>query len=186
MNAIEKMEIEELEVNSVEEKAPFEISNLDSLNWAFRKISALSSQKKEIETLATTEKQRISEWEEKTTSSIKDSIQYFEDAIRLYHFAELQNDPKKKSITTPYGKSKSTTSKEQPEKLDEAAALEHVKANDLTDYVQVKESLKWAELKKAVSIVELEDGSKQCVDETGQVIPGIGVKAQNITFKVEV
>lgn len=186
MNAIEKYEIEELQEGSVEEKTAFEIDNLDSLNWAFRKINALNVQKKEFETLAATEKKRIAEWEEKETSSIKDSIRYFEDAIRLYHFNELQIDPKKKSITTPYGKSKSTTSKEQPEKVDEDAALEHLKANELNQFIQVKESLKWADLKKVVTIVELENGTKQCVDENGQIVPGIAVKEQNTTFKVEV
>jgi len=51
--------------------------------------------------------------------------------------------------------------------------LEHLKANELQQFVQVKETLKWADLKKSVSIVELENGSKQCVDETGQIVPGI-------------
>lgn len=186
MNAIEKYELEELENNSVEEKPAFEINSLDSLNWAFRKISALNAQKTEIESLAAAEKQRIAEWEQKETSSIKDSISFFEAAIQKYHFAELAADPKKKTITTPYGKSKSTTSKEQPEKLNEAAVLEHLKANELQQFVQVKETLKWADLKKSVSIVELENGSKQCVDETGQIVPGVGVKPTTITFKVEV
>lgn len=186
MNAIEKFELEELENNSVEEKPAFEINNLDSLNWAFRKISALNSQKSEIESLAAAERDRINLWEEKETSSIKNSIAYFESAIQAYHFDELAADPKKKTITTPYGKSKSTTSKEQPEKLDEAAVLEHLKESELVQYVQVKETLKWSELKKSVTIVELENGSKQCVDETGQIVPGVGVKPKSITFKTEV
>lgn len=186
MNAIEKYELEELENNSVEEKPAFEINSLDSLNWAFRKISALNAQKTEIETLAAAEKQRIAEWEQKETSSIKDSISFFEAAIQKYHFEELQADPKKKTITTPYGKSKSTTSKEQPEKGDEEAILKHLEESELNAYIKVEESLKWGDLKKNLTIIELEDGTKKIIDEFGQVVPGVYVKPQTINFKTEV
>lgn len=182
MNALQQLEVEELE--SVEGQPSFKIENLDSLNWAFRKISALNSQKAEIDALAKAEIQRITEWQNKETSAIKDSIGYFESAIKEYHFNELQNGGKK-TITTPFGKVSSKTTGEQPEATDKVQLLQHVEENGLDQYVKIKKEVAWADIKKTLQIAEV-NGNKVVVDETGQVVPGVGVKPTTTTFKVEV
>lgn len=183
MNALQRLEVDELN-ETVEEQPKFEITNLDSLNWAFRKISALTAQQAEIDGLAQAEKQRIQQWQDSETASIKDSIDYFKGAIAQYHAAELENGGKK-TITTPFGKSKSTTSKEQPDAVDKSALLAHVEENGLDQYVKVKKEVAWADIKKTLTIAEI-DEKKVVIDETGQVVPGVSVKPESTSFKVEV
>lgn len=182
MNALQQLEVEELA--SVEEQPKFEITNLDSLNWAFRKISALKAQKAEIDGLADAEKRRIQRWHDEETKSIVDSIGYFEAIIKQYHAGELENGGKK-TIATPYGKVKATTMKEQPDAFDKDALLAHVEENGLDQYVKVKKELAWADIKKTLTIAEI-DEKKVVIDETGQVVPGVSVKPESTSFKVEV
>lgn len=183
MNALQQLEVEELN-EIVEEQPKFEIANLDSLNWAFRKISALSAQQAEIDALAQAEKKRIQEWQDSETASIKNSIDYFKGAIAQYHAAELENGGKK-TIATPFGKSKATTSKEQPDAVDKDALLAHVEENGLDQYVKVKKEVAWGDIKKNLIIGEV-NGNKVVIDETGQIVPGVNVKPESTSFKVEV
>ena len=65
MNPLQAFELSEISnKNEVpqEERPQFEITDMNSLNWAFRKIAALKTQEKEIKSLAATERQRIDEW----------------------------------------------------------------------------------------------------------------------------
>jgi sulfur carrier protein ThiS len=182
MNSLQQIELLEVEeIQSQETK--FEITDLNSLNWAFRKMAALKTKEKEIKQLADIERQRIAEWERGELSTISNSVEFFENMISVYHANQLSLDPKAKTISTPYGKSKSRTSKEAPEKENEDAILQHVIENGMEDYI--KNSLKWADFKKAVKIVEI-SGEKVVVDENGQIVPGMTVKQESISYSVEV
>ncbi len=185
MNQLQKIELMEVEdVTSLSpEEAKFEITDKNSLNWAFRKVSALKAQEKEIKQLADAERERISEWERSELSTISNSLGFFETMVAAYHAKQLEEDPKAKTISTPYGKSKSRKSKEAPEKENEEAILQHVIENGMDDYI--KTSLKWSDLKKAVKIVEIA-GEKAVVDENGQLVPGMTVKPESISFSLEV
>ena len=103
--------------------------------------------------------------------------------ISQYHAKQLEEDPKVKTISTPYGKSKTRASKEAPDKENEEAILQHVIENEMDDFV--KKSLKWADFKKSVSIADV-NGEKVIVDENGQVVPGATVKSASISYTVEV
>jgi len=182
LQRIELLEVEEVTSLSPEE-TKFEITDKNSLNWAFRKVSALKAQEKEIKQLADAERERISEWERSELSTISNSLSFFETMVAAYHAKQLEEDPKAKTISTPYGKSKSRKSKEVPEKENEEAILQHVIENGMDDYI--KTSLKWSDLKKAVKIVEIA-GEKAVVDENGQLVPGMTVKPESISFSLEV
>lgn len=173
------MEVEEIQ----SQETSFEISDLNSLNWAFRKLAALKSKEKEIKQLANVERDRIALWERGELSTIEGSVEFFENMISVYHAKQLESDPKAKTITTPYGKSKTRKSKEAPEKANEEEILQHVIENNMDDYI--KNSVKWAELKKNLKIVEI-SGEKTVVDENGQLIPGVTVKPESISYSVEV
>lgn len=182
LQKIELMEVEDIQAFSSEE-VKFEITDINSLNWAFRKLSALKSKEKEIKNLADSERQRIADWERSELSTINNSLEFFETMISIYHAKQLEVDPKAKTISTPYGKSKSRSTKAAPEKENEEAILQHVIENGMDDYI--KNSLKWADFKKAVKIVEV-SGEKVVVDETGQIVPGMTVKPESISYSVEV
>lgn len=179
LQQIELMEVEEIQSQEIK----FEITDLNSLNWSFRKLAALKSKEKEIKQLADIERDRIADWERGELSTISNSLDFFENMISIYHAKQLAEDAKVKTISTPYGKSKSRKSKEAPEKENESAILQHVIENGMDDYI--KNSLKWSDFKKAIKIVEV-SGEKVVVDENGQLVPGMTVKPESISYSVEV
>ncbi|PEW66990.1 hypothetical protein CN448_18850 [Bacillus cereus] len=182
MNALQQNEL--LEVDQLQDaEQQFEITDINGLNWAFRKISALKAKEKEITTLANVERDRITQWEQSELKPIHNSISFFEGHIQRYHAEQLAADPKQKTISTPYGKSKTRKSKETPDKSDEALLLDYVIQNDLAQFI--KNSVKWADLKKSLKIVEI-SGEKVIVDEDGQIVPGVTVKPESISYSVEV
>ncbi|USK56532.1 host-nuclease inhibitor Gam family protein [Cytobacillus solani] len=182
MNALQQIELMDVEEIQSQDR-PFEITDLNSLNWAFRKLTALKSKEKDIKQLANIERDRIAEWERGELSTISSSLEFFENMIAIYHAKQLEEDPKAKTISTPYGKSKTRKSKEAPEKENEDAILQHVIENNMDDYI--KNSVKWADLKKSLKIVEI-SGEKAVIDENGQIVPGVSVKPESISYSVEV
>lgn len=183
MNLLEEFELNEFEEQQEEVKQRFEITDLNSLNWAFRKLSAYKAKEKEIAELAKAERARIDFWEREEKEKINDSIEFFEMLINEYHAKVLAEDPKSKTISTPYGKSKARQVKAQPKKANEKAILEHVVNNDMKEYI--KPALKWADLKKNIRIAEI-DGRLVAVDENGQAVPGVEVEPEQIKYSVEV
>ncbi|EDX70471.1 conserved hypothetical protein [Bacillus cereus NVH0597-99] len=179
LQAIELAEVDELQ----DAEQQFEVTDIDGFNWSLRKISALKEKEKEITTLANSERNRITEWEKKELKPIHDSISFFEGHIRRYHMEQLAADPKKKTISTPYGKSKTRKSGEALEKADEAKLLDYAIENELDDCI--KTEIKWGELKKKFNIKKIGD-EKVIVDENGQIVPGVTVKPESISYSVEV
>ncbi|WP_350300622.1 host-nuclease inhibitor Gam family protein [Peribacillus frigoritolerans] len=179
LQQIELMEVEEIQ----SQETNFEITDINSLNWAFRKLTALKSKEKEIKQLANVERDRIAEWEEVELSSITNSVSFFESLVTLYHAKQLAEDPKAKTISTPYGKSKTRKSKEAPDKANEEVILQYVIENEMDEFI--KNSVKWADLKKSLKIVKI-SGEKVVVDENGQIVPGVIVKPESTSYFVEV
>ncbi|MCZ6942399.1 hypothetical protein EJ131_18030 [Bacillus mycoides] len=180
LQAIELAEVDELQVA---EQPQFEISGLESLNWAFRKLTALKAEEQKVTTLANVERDRITQWEQNELKPIRNSISFFEIHIQRYHAEQLAADPKRKTISTPYGKSKTRKSSEAPEQKDKAQVLQYAIENELDDCL--KTEVKWADFKKKIKIVEI-SGEKVIVDEDGQIVPGVTVKPESISYSVEV
>lgn len=181
LQQIELMEVEEIQ----SQETNFEITDINSLNWAFRKLAALQSKAKEIKQLANVERERIAEWEKGELSSLHNSISFFESLVTTYHSKQLAEDPKAKTISTPYGKAKSRKTKEQPEMQNEEEFLQYLFENELDEFI--KNSVKWGDFKKAskTKIAEISD-EKVVIDENGQIVPGLSVKPESISFSVEV
>ena len=182
MNALQQSEL--LEVDQLQDaEQQFEITDINQLNWAFRKLTALKAQEKEVTTLANVERDRIAEWEKGELISVHNSITFFESHVQRYHAEQLAVNPKQKTISTPYGKSKTRKSKEAPDKANEELLLDYVIQNDLAEFI--KNSVKWADLKKTLKIVQIGD-EKVVVDGDGQIVPGVTVKPESISYSVEV
>lgn len=160
----------------------FSITDLDSLNWAFRKMSAMKAKQNEVNELAKKELERIQYWQEKELRKTNDQFNYFQGLIHDYHLRQLLNDPKAKTLSTPYGKSKSRFSSPAAEKVDEKKLLEYVIENDMP---YVKKSLDWGEFKKSLKVVAKGDGFV-AVDENGTIVDGVIVQPEKTTFSVEV
>ncbi|MFJ6263210.1 host-nuclease inhibitor Gam family protein [Rhodococcus erythropolis] len=182
MNALQQNEL--LEVDQLQDaEQQFEVTDINGLNWAFRKISALKAKEKEITTLANVERDRITQWEQSELKPIHNDISFFKTHIRRYHMEQLEADPKQKTISTPYGKSKTRKSSEAPEQKDKEQVLQYAIENQLDDCL--KTEVKWADFKKKLKIVEI-SGEKVIVDEDGQIVPGVTIKPESISYSVEV
>ena len=182
MDALQEFELSEFE-GQEEVKERFRITDLESLNWAFRKLKAYKSKEQEITELAEKERARIDAWEEQEKSKLQDSIEFFEMLINEYHTKVLAEDPKAKTLSTPYGKSRAWRIKPQPKKIDEKAILEHVVNNGMKDYI--KPALNWAELKKNIQVADI-NGRLVAVDENGEEVPGVVVEPEQTRFSTEV
>ncbi|TKI22577.1 hypothetical protein FC683_26675 [Bacillus cereus] len=182
MNSLQEIELAEVDELQDAEKQ-FEIRDLEGLNWAFRKLTALKAEEKKITTLANVERDRIGQWEQKELKPIHDSVSFFETHIQRYHAEQLAADPKQKTISTPYGKSKTRKSGEAPEQQDKEKLLQYAIENHLDDCL--KTEVKWGDLKKKFKIEEI-SGEKVIVDEDGQIVPGVTVKPESISYSVEV
>ncbi|WP_459499998.1 host-nuclease inhibitor Gam family protein [Bacillus sp. C1] len=179
LQAIELAEVDELQ----DAEQQFEITDINGLNWAFRKLTALKAEEKKVTQLANVERDRIDNWEQSELKPIHNSISFFEGHIQRYHMEQLAADPKQKTISTPYGKSKTRKSKETPEQRDKEQLLQYAIENHLDDCL--KTEVKWGDLKKKFKIEEI-SGEKVVVDEDGQLVPGVTVKPASITYSVEV
>ncbi|KYC64717.1 host-nuclease inhibitor Gam family protein [Heyndrickxia coagulans] len=184
MNELQQAELQEWEEQPAEERQHFEITGLDSLNWAFRKLSAFKAKEAEITELAKKERERIDFWEAEQKKSIQGDMEFFENLIQRYHAQRLAENPKAKTLSTPFGKSKSRTSKPAPEKQDENKLLKYVTDNGLDEFI--KKSVKWGDLKKNLKVTDI-DGKAVVVDTTtGMYVPGVTIKPAQTTFNVEV
>lgn len=174
----------DLEVAALEEG--FVVDTLEKLSWVIRKVAYFQKEIDEVNDLAELEINRINEWKDKQLNQLESNKNFLSNKAFEYHYKVLQEDPKKKSISTPYGKVKSTNRKPSVEKVNEDELKMFVKVNKpyLLE-VQEVEKLNWAELKKQLNIVEI-NGEFKVVDDDGQLVSGVTVKPGDITFKVEV
>lgn len=180
MDALNRYEIEELTTTSEEEKQGWAINNLESVNWALRKIAALNKQINENEQLAKEEKYRIEQWEQRENSSHKQSVEFFEQKISEYHSKLLADDPKAK-IKTPYGQ---VSSRKVSAKIDYGDnTINELKELGLDKYVRVKEEVNKADLKKVLTITD----DLKVVTEDGEVLSSAIVtpESHKTVIKVE-
>lgn len=185
MNALELFELNEAEelVAGKEfceenQESRFKIRDLDSANWALRKIAAYKKKQAEIKELAESERFRIDSWEKNENESIERGIAYFEGLLTEYLMEQRKKDPKFK-ISTPYGKV--TTRKQQPKwEYQDEEVLNFLKAIGASEFIRVKEEVNKVELKKKVKV---EDGRAVIEDV---MIPGIRITEQPEKVIVEV
>lgn len=157
----------------------FRITDEGKLSWAFRKLSSIKVEENKVKGIATYERERIRIWEERELKPLNDEMEYFNGLIETYHAHVLAQNPDARTISTPYGKSKSRASRAQPEQADKDLVLKHVLTNDMRDFV--KEELRWGDFKKTLNI-----SGDSVVDANGEVVPGMAVKPESITFSNEV
>lgn len=177
-----ELQIEDTEDINIQDET-FRILDIGKLNWAFRKLTAIQAKEDEIKSLANAERDRIKQWEDKQLSSTNDSKEYLGNLVEEYHYRTLLEDPKAKTISTPYGKSKSRVSKAQPAKADDKALLDHILSNDMREFV--KEDIEWGKIKGTLKIVE--HGNRLvAIDSNGLIVPGVVIKPESISYTVEV
>ena len=189
LQEIELMELEELFEGSPEEvmekKKRFVVTDIHDLNWVFRKVKAIKANMAKNTALIDAERERLNDWEEELNRKHTDNIAFFEQKVSEYHQRVLNEDPTQKTISTPYGKSKSTARKSQLKSVKDSKELLAYAEQAGEQFVKVKKEVAWAELKKTLSIHETET-TLLPVDANGEVVPGVIVEPASVFFKVEV
>ena len=107
------------------------------------------------------------------------------DNYLLRYFEDIPEELKKKSKTMEkYRLPSGEIIKKYPApefKRDNDTLVNWLKENKMNDYIEIKESAKWADLKKATKTI----GSSVVLEETGEIIEGIEVieRAPTLEFK---
>lgn len=114
-------------------------------------------------------------------------IAFFEGRLHRY----FNNVPHKvtktqESYQLPSGKL--VMKQQKPEYTrDDEQLLAWLHQNNLQGFIQVKESVDWAGLKKILTDLQAPDESTGClIDADGEIVPGITVTKRPDVFKVEV
>ncbi|PIC88406.1 hypothetical protein CSV71_14860 [Sporosarcina sp. P21c] len=161
----------------------FRIMSMSALDETMQRLQELHRQDTEVKQRADAQRDQIKRWEDKERGKLKEEIEYQDSLVQDFHSRLLLEDPKKKTLSTPFGKSKSRYSKAAPEQVDKDAILAHIQENNMRDFI--KEEAKWGDFKKTLTVAELE-GAPVVVDENGQVVPGVVVKPEAINYSVEI
>ena len=181
MNELLEMELIEAKETTEVAEMPgerFVIQDLDSANWAFRKLAAIEKKRKEIKTLADNEIERIRNWQKQEEEGLNNSKEFFEGLLTEYFVRQKEVDPKFK-ISTPYGKVSSR--KQQPKwNYEDEKVLNWLKEND-TELIRIKEEVNKAELKKKYKIV-----GNTVVTEDGEIIEGITIEERPDSINIKV
>jgi phage host-nuclease inhibitor protein Gam len=187
MNPLQLEEMAELEQRRAELEG-FQVRDISSAEWCLRKLATVQAKRREFETLANAEKERLEAWLSKQCEGLDRDIEFFTAHLTSWHETLLREDPKhNKSVKLPHGTLKSRTTSAQAKKLHDDDLLKHIKDAGLVEYIETKESVKWNDYKKSLDIiVDSDNGSVFVIDETGHVVPGVEVEPVKITFKVEV
>lgn len=158
----------------------FRISNLEQASWALRKLSAIKAKNMEIDNVARAEIERVTDWQKNETKKLEKQRQFFERLLEEFHRSRIAQNPKEKTISTPYGKMQI---KKIPPKweYDDNKLLQWLKKNK-PELVRIKEEPNKQGLKKAVKV----SGSKAIDPDTGEIVEGIAIQPEMDKFYVEV
>ena len=181
MNELLEMElIEAKETTEIAEMSGerFTIKDLDSANWAFRKLAAIERKRKEIQELADREIERIKDWQNQEEESLNNSKEFFEGLLTEYFVRQKEVNPKFK-LSTPYGRVSS--GKQQPKWIyDNDKVVEWLKEND-KELIRVKYEPDKREIKKKYEVV-----GNTVVTEDGEIVEGITVEERPDSINIKV
>lgn len=190
MNWLESIEIDEIEVITATEETTeernerFKITDLASMNWALRKLTALNKNLGEERLLADMEVQRIQKWYAKQVEANQNSANFLEGLIKEYATQQRVIDPKWKS-KTPYGLV--SFRKQQPKwEYDDESLKKYLVGSEWeTDYTRTKVEPDKVKIKES-QIFKVQD-EKLINTATGEIVPGITVtnREELVTIKLE-
>jgi len=181
MNWLEEAEFEEVEEIRQEDSERFKIKDLDSLNWALRKLAALNKKHQEEEQLAVMETRRITDWFTKQDESYQAGKNFFEGLITEYANEQKTADPKWKGQASPYGKVGYRKRQPKWDYGDEEKLVEYLDSVGLDTCVKVEKKPIKDEIKKLFPVVE----GKAIFAVTGEVVPQITIKEQEPSLSIK-
>lgn len=180
----ETEEAEEGETEAAPERQRFKIENKEQLFWVMKKYRKIMEEKLENEAVAEKEIERIKNWLEKENEKLQQRLDFFAGLVEEYHRTLLEQDPKKKTLTTPYGSSKLRNL--GPELIyDDERLIAWIEANteEPEKYINIKKTPNKQRLKKDTEVV---DDRLLVFKDTGEIVEGIAVLPRPPKFSIEI
>lgn len=164
------------------ENQRFRIQDDNQADWALRKIARARQDMKEAEETAAMEIEKINRWLDGQRDESLRTERFFTALLQEYYEPRFMTNPDKKTYKLPSGKVQRRTQQPQFDR-DNEALLAWLKQREMTDYVEVKETPKWGELKQQVQVVGehvvIKDGPLK-----GEIIDGVEVVHRPPIFRV--
>lgn len=160
---------------------PFRIDNDEKAEWALAKIREEQAEAQRIMNVCRSMIMHYEQQLKKAEEDLEKKTAYLRSQLEQY----FNNVEKRRTKTQEVYKLPSGTLRRKypgPQfKRDDEKLVKWLKDRQMNEYIKVKESPDWANLKKAIQVV----GDK-VVDETGEVVEGITVVERPPVFEVEV
>ena len=169
---------------ATEDQEQWKITNDSEAEWLIDKVNEDLIEIKRFELSLTNKIELLKERLEKVKKEKENKI-VRRDSYLLMYFEEIPEELKKKSKTMDkYRLPSGEIIKKYPApefKRDNDTLVNWLKENKMNDYIEVKESAKWSDLKKVTKTI----GSSVVLEETGEIIDGIEVieRAPTLEFK---
>ncbi|QHZ54049.1 host-nuclease inhibitor Gam family protein [Paenibacillus larvae] len=181
LNAIHEYDIENVNEMTEEEKERFRVTDTQSLNWVLRKMKALEIKKKDVNETAQSEIEYVKQWEKKEIESIDRHLEFFQSMIGEYAVKMREEDPEFK-VKTPHGTVK-FAKKQSKWYYKEDILVSYLKANQLEQFIRVKEEPNKVEIKKTFNVK-----NGKVYDPDGQQVEGINVEQlpDELSIKLEI
>jgi len=170
-----------IEEEENEQQEGFIIDNDNKAEWALNKIKA---EKADRDRLISVCEQKIQEYQEKIEQFKKQYENRTSYLISLLNQYFQTVEHRKTKTQETYKLPSGTLKLKLPGieyQRDDIKLVEWLKSAGMNDYIQVKESPKWAELKKTIKV----SGDK-VLTEDGEIVEGVTVVEKPATFEVEV
>ncbi|MBW7465323.1 host-nuclease inhibitor Gam family protein [Staphylococcus aureus] len=81
-------DLQERELETFEQDDRFKVTDLDSANWVFKKLDAITTKENEINDLANKEIERINEWKDKEVEKLQSGKEYLQSLVIEYYVTE--------------------------------------------------------------------------------------------------
>jgi phage host-nuclease inhibitor protein Gam len=164
------------------ESEGFAIDNDQKAEWALRKIREHRADASRMAMVCDAEIERYGQIKKDAAEKCERSCSYLESLLYDY----FSTVPHKATKTQEFYKLPTGVLKKkirEPEYVRaDAEILAWLNEQGMKDYIEVKPSLKWADLKKVIAA----NGETAVYPETGEIIPGVKVVEREPVFTVEV
>jgi len=179
MNAL--MNAEAIEIPEVESEG-FVVDSDQKAEWALRKIREHRADASRMAMVCDAEIERYGQIKKDAAEKCERNCSYLESLLYDY-FATVPHKATKTQelYKLPTGVLKKKIREPEYVRAD-AEILAWLNEQGMKDYVEVKPSLKWAELKKVITA----NGEAAVYPETGEIVPGVKIVERDPVFVVEV
>jgi phage host-nuclease inhibitor protein Gam len=164
------------------ESEGFAIDNDQKAEWALRKIREHRADASRMAMVCDAEIERYGQIKKDAAEKCERNCSYLESLLYDY----FSTVPHKATKTQEFYKLPTGVLKKkirEPEYVRaDAEILAWLNEQGMKDYIEVKPSLKWADLKKVIAA----NGETAVYPETGEIIPGVKVVEREPVFTVEV